>query len=59
MTVAGSVVRVRTAADRLAFDAASGALVSWQRIGTRRELIAHRPGDAAVTHDPTCSRIGG
>ena len=48
MSVAGSLVRLRTALDRLAFDAASGALVSWQRIGTRRELIAHRPGDALV-----------
>ncbi len=46
--MAGSLVRLRTALDRLAFDAASGALVSWQRIGTRRELIAHRPGDALV-----------
>jgi len=46
--VTGTAIHLRTAADRLAFDAASGALVSWRRAGTRRELIARRAGEALV-----------
>ncbi|MFO1541093.1 MAG: DUF6259 domain-containing protein [Chloroflexota bacterium] len=41
-------VHLRAGADRLAFDRASGALVSWVRAGTRRDLIAARAGDALV-----------
>lgn len=44
----GSLIRVRAGGDALAFDPATGALVSWRRRGTRRELIAWRPGDALL-----------
>jgi hypothetical protein len=45
---ARSLIRVRAGGDALAFDPASGALVSWRRGRTRRELIAWRPGDALL-----------
>lgn len=42
------MIHLRAGADRLAFDRTIGALVSWVRAGTRRDLIAWRPGDPLV-----------
>lgn len=44
----GSLIDVRAGGDTLAFDPATGALVAWRRRGTRRNLIAWRPGDALL-----------
>ncbi len=42
------LIGVRAGGDALRFDTGTGALVSWHRWGTRRELIASREGDPLV-----------